>query len=128
MKRDSPTGLEFLPTVIEPRKSNVVSLLTSQAMQEVLDAARQKYEYVIVDLPPVVPVVDVKAAAHMVDNFVLVIEWGVTSRDVVREALENADTLRSRLLGAVLNKADPAELSRFEAYKGDNFGSYYVEL
>ncbi len=127
VKRDFPTGLEFLPTVIEPRKSNVVSLLTSQAMQEVLDAARQKYEYVIVDLPPVVPVVDVKAAAHMVDNFVLVIEWGVTSRDVVREALENADTLRSRLLGAVLNKADPAELSRFEAYKGDNFGSYYVE-
>jgi len=126
LRHDSITGLDFLPTVINARHSNVVALLTSRAMSQLLADARQRYEYVIIDLPPTVPVVDVKAAAHMVDNFIFVIEWGATSRDVVREALESADLLRSKVLGVVLNKADPAELKRFEAYKGPNYNSYYV--
>lgn len=126
VRRDSVTGLDFVPTVINARHSNVVALLTSRAMMQLLTEARKRYEYVIIDLPPAVPVVDVKAAAHMVDNFIFVIEWGVTSRDVVREALESADLMRSKVLGVVLNKADPAELKRFEAYKGGNYNSYYV--
>jgi len=124
---DGATGLAFLPSVVHAQESNVVALLTSQAMNDLLAASRRDYEYIIIDLPPAVPVVDVKAAAHMIDNFVFIIQWGVTSRDVVREALEGADTLRQRVLGAVLNKADPAELKRFEAYKGRYYHNYYIE-
>lgn len=124
---DGATGLSFLPTVLHGKESNVVALLTSKAMGDLLLSFRQQYEYVIIDLPPAVPVVDVKAAAHMIDNFIFIIQWSVTSRDVVREALESADTLRQRILGAVLNKADPAELKRFEAYKGRYYHNYYIE-
>jgi len=124
---DSETGLDFIPAVLSERHSNVVALLTSEAMGELLAWARGNYEYVVVDLPPIVPVVDVKAAAHMIDQFVFVIEWGVTTRDVVRDALEGADQLRRRVVGGVLNKADPNELKRFEAYKGRYYGNYYVE-
>ncbi|QGM99221.1 polysaccharide biosynthesis tyrosine autokinase [Methylocystis parvus] len=124
---DGATGLIFLPSVLRAHESNVVALMTSQAMSDLLEASRRDYEYIIVDLPPAVPVVDVKASAHLIDNFVFIIQWGATSRDVVREALESADTLRQRVLGAVLNKADPAELKRFEAYKGRYYHDYYVE-
>lgn len=127
LQHDSVTGLDFLPAVVAVRQSNVVALLTSRAMTDLLARARTHYEYVFIDLPPVVPVVDVKAAAHMIDNFIFVIEWGVTSRDVVRDALESADQLRQRTLGCVLNKADPGELKRFEAYKGRYYQSYYIE-
>lgn len=125
--RDEESGLEFLPSIVRVRESNIVALLNSAAMVQLLDQARQNYDYIYIDLPPVVPVVDAKAFAHRVDQFVFVIEWGVTTRDVVRDALEGADILRQKVIGGVLNKADPAELKRFEAYKGRYYGSYYVD-
>lgn len=119
--------MNFLPAVIPERESNVVALLTSTAMANLLDQARGVYDYIFFDLPPVVPVVDAKAFAPYVDQFIFVIEWAITSRDVVRDALEGADLLRQKVIGGVLNKADPAELKRFEAYKGRYYGNYYVE-
>ena len=55
-------------------------------MKEMLRAAKNEYDYVLVDLPPILPVVDVKAAAHLFDAFVLVVEWGSTSTDEIVKA------------------------------------------
>ena len=60
----------------------------------------------IVDLPPLVPIVDARAAAHLVDCMILVIEWGRTKIEVVRHALDAAPNLQEAIAGAVLNKTD----------------------
>ena len=125
--RDARTNLHFVPAVVPQRQPNSVALLTSKEMIDLLAKARDQYDYVFIDLPPVVPVVDVKAVAHLVDNFIFVIEWGKTTRDVVRDALTNAEQVRERIVGAVLNKAPPAVLKRFEAYKGRHHNNYYIE-
>ena len=52
-----------------------------------LRPAKNDYDYVLVDLPPILPVVDVKAAAHLFDAFVLVVEWGSTSTDEIVKAV-----------------------------------------
>ncbi len=39
----------------------------------------------------------------------------------------SAEQVRQRIVGAVLNKADPAELKRLESYRGAAYGSYYIE-
>ena len=127
IKRDLITGLDFLPTIAETREKNVVGLLTSSEMVNFLKQARSVYDYIYVDLPPVVPVVDVKASSHLFDNFVFVVEWGKTSRDVVRDALISAEQVRHRVLGVVLNRADPTALKRQESYKGASYGSYYTD-
>ncbi len=127
IKRDLITGLDFLPTIAETRETNVVGLLTSNEMVNFLKQARSVYDYIYVDLPPVVPVVDVKASSHLFDNFVFVVEWGKTSRDVVRDALISAEQVRHRVLGIVLNRADPTALKRQESYKGASYGSYYTD-
>ena len=125
--RDASTGLDFIPAVIKQRKPNSVSLLTSDAMAQMLASARERYEYIFFDLPPIVPVVDVKAAVQMFESLVLVIEWGRTSRDVVHDALITSEQIRQRLIGVVMNKADPSELKRIESYRGPEYGSYYLE-
>lgn len=125
--KDQPTGLYFIPTVVKQRKPNSVSLLTSETMSKLLATFREQFEFVIIDLPPIVPVVDVKAAATMFDNFVFVTEWSKTSRDVVRDALLTSEQVRERVIGVVLNKADIFELKRLESYKGPAYDSYYVE-
>ncbi len=70
VRRDVITGLEFVPTVVKERQPNIVSYLTGETMVDFLAAARRQYEYVFIDLPPVVPVVDVKGSAHQFDAFV----------------------------------------------------------
>jgi hypothetical protein len=44
-------------------------------MANLLAAAREKYDYIFIDLPPLQPVVDAKAAAHLIDRFIFVVEW-----------------------------------------------------
>ena len=127
LKRDVITGLEFLPTVLTTRHSNTVALMTSQTMADLLMRAKGTYEYIFIDLPPIVPVVDVKASSYLFDNFIFVVEWGRTSRDVVREAMITAEQIRNRVVGAVLSKADPSELKRAESYRGSSYGSYYTD-
>ncbi|HEX2135563.1 MAG TPA: polysaccharide biosynthesis tyrosine autokinase [Microvirga sp.] len=123
--RDPITGLEFLPAVIRTPIAHTSELLSSPGMKRLLAVAREEYDYVVVDFPPLAPVVDAKAAGHLVDAFLLVIEWGRTSPEVIAETLGSAEVVQSKLLGAVLNRANPTALKRIEAYKGRSYQNYY---
>src|SRR6266404_1523734 len=105
---DSKYKFAFLPSSSHIKPSNSSDILTSPGMKQMLRTAKNDYDYVLVDLPPILPVVDVKAAADLFDAFVLVVEWGSTSADEVLKAVAASNTLSERLLGAVLNKADEA--------------------
>ena len=122
---DSKYRFDFLPSSTQIRAANSSDVLTSPAMKQMLKQARSDYDYVVVDLPPILPVVDVKAAAHLFDAFVLVVEWGSTSADEVLKAVAASPILSERLLGAVLNKADEAVMRRFEGYS-DRHYTYYT--
>jgi succinoglycan biosynthesis transport protein ExoP len=95
-------------------------------MEKLLIAARDAYDYIIIELAPIVPLVDVKKIERFIDSFVFVVEWGRSERSLVLEALSKTEIIRERLTGIVLNKADPVALRSIEAYKGDMFSSHYV--
>jgi succinoglycan biosynthesis transport protein ExoP len=121
---DSKFKFDFLPSS-RMKPSNSSDILNSPAMKDMLRAAKSNYDYVLVDLPPILPVVDVKAVAHLFDAFVLVVEWGSTSTDEVVRAVGASPILSERLLGAVLNKADEAVMRRFEGYSDRRY-TYYT--
>jgi succinoglycan biosynthesis transport protein ExoP len=123
--QDPVTGLDFLPTVLTAPVEHTSEVLGSDKMAELLAIARDQYDYVILDFPPLVPVVDATAAAHHVDAFVFVIEWGRTSAEVIIEALGSNEPINSKLLGTVLNRASTKKLKTLEAYKGSNYHKYY---
>lgn len=118
--------LDVLPCVLEKRIPNAAELLASPQMEKLLIAARDAYDYIIIELAPIVPLVDVKKIERFIDSFVFVVEWGRSERSLVLEALSNTEIIRERLTGIVLNKADPVALRSIEAYKGDMFSSHYV--
>jgi succinoglycan biosynthesis transport protein ExoP len=121
---DSKFKFDFLPSSTQIRPSNSSDVLTSPVMKDMLRAARNDYDYVLVDLPPMLPVVDVKAVAHLLDAFVLVVEWGSTSTDEILKAVNTSPIVSERLLGAVLNKADEAIMRRFEGYSDRRYAYY----
>jgi exopolysaccharide transport family protein len=122
---DSKFKFDFLPSSTRMKPSNSSDILNSPAMKEMLRAAKNDYDYVLVDLPPILPVVDVKAVAHLFDAFVLVVEWGSTSTDEIVKAVGASSIVSERLLGAVLNKADEAVMRRFEGYSDRRY-TYYT--
>ena len=103
---DPSTKLSFLPAVVKSRLIHTSEILASDAMKRLFDRLRESYDYVIVDLSPLAPVVDVRSATHLLDSYVFVIEWGKTKIDVVEHALNTARGVYDNLLGVVLNKVD----------------------
>ena len=122
--------LNILPAVIKSRISHTSDLLASQSMQRLIMTARERYDYIIVDLPPMAPVVDVKAFAKQVDGFVMVVEWGQISRSLVKSIVDCNPFIRDKCLGVVLNKADMDQMKLYRTYGSSeyyysSFGSYY---
>jgi len=109
--------LEFLPAVVNERMAHSSEVLGCESTRILFERLRQAYEYIIVDLPPLAPVVDVRAMTHLIDSFVFVIEWGRTRIDVVEHALRMAPGVYDNLLGVVLNKADLNLLGRYQSHR-----------
>jgi exopolysaccharide transport family protein len=111
--RDPATNLFFLPTT-KKALQNSSEVLASEQTKKLIERLRASFDFVIVDLPPLVPIVDARAAAHLVDCMILVIEWGRTKIEVVRHALDTAPNLHQAIIGAVLNKINMDNLPQYD--------------
>jgi capsular exopolysaccharide synthesis family protein len=113
--------MRFLPdhnlTVIHAGSpaSNPAELLGSTAMRRLLDSLRTRFDRVILDTPPVLPLADVAVLAPLVDGMLMVVRAGVTPKPAIENALRAFDS--SRLLGIVLNDSGQEQDYRYEATK-----------
>jgi capsular exopolysaccharide synthesis family protein len=79
-----------------------MSLLTSSRMRRIIEEASARFDWVIVDSPPVALITDAGLLAKMVDATLLVVQAGRTDYPIVRRAVEAIG--RERILGVVLNR------------------------
>lgn len=122
---DRSTNLAFLPGGATPKLLHTNEILASATMKKLFDHLRSIYDYVIVDLPPLAPVVDVRSTTNLIDSYIYIVEWGLTKIDVVEHNLSMAPGIYDRLLGVVLNKADTNILGRYEGYHGNYYYNKY---
>lgn len=132
IKVDRQSHLSVIPAILRGRLSHTSELLASRGMRALLDEARGAFDYIIVDLPPLGPVVDAKAFAPLADGFVVVAEWGRTPRALVRSQLEAEPEVSAKMLGVVLNKVNLKKLARYGAIGSsekflDRYASYYLD-
>jgi succinoglycan biosynthesis transport protein ExoP len=129
---DPKTKLAFLPAVVKRRVPHSSELLASSSMSALLDIARAHFDYVIIDLPPLGPVVDAKAISPLLDSLIYVIEWGRTSRKVVRSTLLTEPDIVDKCAGVILNKVDTEKMKLYRTYGSSEYyysryTSYYHE-
>lgn len=115
--------LDFLPAARRRGISHTGELISSGAMSALLQEAGRDYDYIFVDLPPIGPIVDVRAAAGLFDAFIFVVEWGRTARHVVRTTLQHEPAVYEKTIGVVLNKVDPTGVKLYESYGSRDY--YY---
>jgi len=121
--RDPKTNLAFLPSAKGTPLFHTSEILSSEQTGKLFDKLRGSYDYVIVDLPPLAPIVDVRATTPLIDCFILVVEWGRTGTDIVQHALHTAPTVYEALIGTVLNKTDMRAMKRYDNYLNDYYNN-----
>lgn len=94
-------NLTVLPAGRPP--SNPAELLSSGAMRQVIDTLRQRYDRIVIDMPPAVPLADVQILTPLVDGVVFIVRAGATPKPAIEHALAAFD--RTKLIGMVLNES-----------------------
>jgi succinoglycan biosynthesis transport protein ExoP len=82
---------------------NPSELLGSSAMRDVLADAREKFDIILFDSPPLLAVTDAAVLSTMADGTVLVVRMGSTAREAARLAIAKLRQVHARVLGALLN-------------------------
>jgi protein-tyrosine kinase len=90
--------------------ADALSGLASDRMKQILDDARARFDWVVIDTPPVMLLSDAKLLAEMADAVVLVIRAGSTPIGLIQRAVESLD--RRRIVGVVLNRVADASMAQ----------------
>jgi protein-tyrosine kinase len=92
--------------------------LHSKRMEQFLHEAKERFNVVLVDGPPLFPIVDAQVLAPLVDAAVLIVRAHKTPFDLARQA---TDVLKSKFIGSILNGV---EHMPHHAYYGSYYGTY----
>jgi succinoglycan biosynthesis transport protein ExoP len=130
---DRRSRLTILPMTTRSKQlAHTSELLASAGMSQFLESVKDAFDVIVVDLAPLIPVIDAKAFEPYVDGFIFVTEWGVTPSKAVQSVMRSEPQIASKTVGVILNKTEMSELHRY-ADPGaperlrNNYLSYYKE-
>lgn len=112
------SGIENLDILSSgTRPPNPSELLVSEKMQNFIECLKDKYDYIILDTPPVIMVTDAQILSKYADGCILVVASGEIDREAVAKAKEQLEKVNAKILGVVLNK--------LETNRRGYYGYYY---
>lgn len=101
-----------------PIPPNPSELLGSKGMKTLLEQAKDEYDVIIIDTPPVLAVTDAQVLANLADGVVLVVSSGKTEMDAAKKAKELLESAKAKILGVVLNNKKVQD-SQYYYYYGE---------
>jgi capsular exopolysaccharide synthesis family protein len=113
-------GLDVIPAGAPQNLS--AERLGSNTMKTLIDQARDRYDWVIIDSPPALGLSDAAVIATLADGIVVVCSGDKTPRQAVRHVADQLRAVRATVLGVVLNRVD---LHRHSYYYGRYYSAYY---
>jgi capsular exopolysaccharide synthesis family protein len=121
-----PTQIENLQILSAgPPTRNPSELLTSTQFEEVLGRLRERFEFVIIDSPPMLAVTDATAVAPRVDGTLLVLRLDKRSRTTARRAGELLDSVGAHVLGVIVNGVGSSRAGSYYGYGGYGYSGSY---
>jgi len=123
-----PTGVGNLDALVcGPVPPNPAELLSSDRMRSLLDQAREEYQFILVDSPPLLNVSDARILARLTEGVILVVKGGATPRELAQRAQSYAQDVGANVIGAVLNNLDvrSGDDYYYRYYRYDYYGSDY---
>lgn len=107
-----PYGLDVVPAGVV--HGSVNQLVRSARLETLIKEARDHYDFVVLDTPPVLPVFDAAILSRMVDGLLVVVSANQTPRKLLAEALNLLDA--SKVIGLVFNNDDRPMFGYYHGY------------
>lgn len=107
-------GLRLLPS--GPIPPNPSELLQSRAIERLLADAKSRFDFVLLDAPPLLPVTDAAVLAKQVSGAIVVAASGRTRGPQLARAMDILDRLNAKVVGLVLTMV-PANRGRAYSYE-----------
>jgi len=118
-------NFDFLPSG-RLENANVYGLMDTDEMRDVFQEARQRYDRVILDAPPLIGVSDTAQLARMADGVVLVIQHRKYPRSLCKRAKDMVTSMGGNLLGVILNNINASHDSSSYYYEHQYYYYYYT--
>jgi exopolysaccharide transport family protein len=100
-------------------------LFSSEAMRQLVETLRQRYEVVVLDTAPIMPLADTRVLAPLADSVLFVTRWGRTPASVVRNAMEQLRAHGANISGVVLEGVETSMVSRLLYDGPDQYSELY---
>lgn len=118
---DRSSGLSILPSTTVKNVDVITELMFSEQIVDILDHLRQRYELIIIDSPPLVPLVDGRALAELADRIILALGWDQTPQEVLSHTINLLSPVYDRILGMVLTRVDLSRLRFYDYYRSSAY-------
>ena len=107
---------------------NPPDVLGSERMKGLMSHLRETFDYVVLDTPPVGPVVDPVIVANLADKTIFVVQWASTPRELVETSIQQVST-HKRVAGVVFNSVNQDQAKKYgsDYHYGKNYEKYYSE-
>ena len=112
-----PTAVEHLSLIPCPTSAAYPSeLLESERLVAFIASAKERYDFVIFDSPPLMPVTDAAILASRVDGVVLVVKSDAIPRELLHQAMAILADVKATVVGGVLNLVDVHRNNSYHMY------------
>ena len=110
-----------------PIPPNPSELLGSSALVESLTLAKEEFEWIIIDSPPLLSVTDTRILSRVVDGIVFVIRGSKANRDVAKKAMSLLSGINDKVLGVIINDVDLSRNRYYYQYYHQDYYHYDVK-
>jgi len=121
-------GFEYLATTRQP--ANPADLLASAAMKDLLAKLRARFDLVIVDSPPVLPVSDSKALSSQLDKVAFVVRWQNTPKTAAEQSVAKLKDFGADIAGIIFEQVDMEKQTKYgygdATYYYGRYSDYYL--
>lgn len=97
-------NMTVIPAGRVPR--NPSELLGSKKMKTVLESLRARFDYILIDTPPVTPVTDPSILGALVDGTIMVIQAGRTQRDILKHSEARLAQAHAKVVGYIMTNVE----------------------
>jgi capsular exopolysaccharide synthesis family protein len=108
-----------------PKPPNPSELLISKRLKILLGAFKEKFDFIVLDSPPIISVSDALVISKIVDASLVVVRFGKTSYEMMNHGMKQLEGIDAKVIGAVINEVDERKSGHYYYLYNKEYYQYY---